>query len=53
MGRDEALPAVSLPKLRDVPGRLLLMVHGITHIGIRKAAKFGRSFWSLMSEWYA
>lgn len=35
-----SLTAVSDPKEMDVPGTLLLIVHGITQIGIRKDGYF-------------
>ena len=47
------LRAVSAPRLLSVPGTLLLMVAGITTMGIQKALCFSRLSISSRALWYA
>jgi hypothetical protein len=45
-----SLAAVSEPRESEVPGKLLLIVAGITTIGMRKAGYFSRAFARMLSE---
>lgn len=48
-----SLTAVSEPSESDVPGTLLLIVHGITHIGIRRDGYLSRARERSKQEWKA
>ena len=45
--------AVSVPRLKSLPGTLLLMVQGITMIGIQNASYFSLASASCTALWYA